>query len=95
MRDLGRRVLLQEVQSTHGHLPLVRPSPAGLGLSLWIGGLVASMGNFDSDTSQSREPLPARPSEPPFPLEGSGPPQGVLQSALPHPTTLPLLGIHF
>ncbi len=66
-----------------------------VGLSLWIGGLIASIGNSDSGTSQSRELPPAKPSESPFPVEGSGPPQGALQSALPRPTTLPLLAIHF
>jgi hypothetical protein len=41
-----------------------------VGLSLWIAGLVVSIGDFDSGTSQSREPPPAKPLETPFPAGG-------------------------
>jgi hypothetical protein len=63
-----------------------------VGLSLWIGGLAASMGNFDSGMSQSSEPRPAK-FEVPAP-EGIITPGG-FQSALPRPTAVPLLQIHF
>ena len=63
-----------------------------VGLSLWICGLAASIGNFNSGTSQSSDPRPAKPE---VPAPDRTVTLGGFQSALPRPAEFPVLQIHF